>query len=94
MWGIGLAGVAEDANPRDGRGNLPEKLQTLTGDLGRRLDAQPGDVATRPCQAGNESQGHWIGGERHDDGNRFGRPPRGMHGWICSGNNDVNLELH
>jgi len=23
-----------------------------------------------------------------------GRPPRGMHGWICSGNNDVNLELH
>jgi len=35
-----------------------------------------------------------IGGERHDDGNRFGRPPRGMHGWICSGNNDVNLELH
>src|SRR5262249_55118983 len=71
-----------------------KKLQALAGDLGRRLRAQPGDVTARPGEGVNEPKGKWIGGERHDDGNRSGRLLRGLHGRVCCRDDDVDFELH
>ena len=50
--GARLAGIAEDRDPRDGWGGLPDKLQALAGHLG--LHGHARDVAARPREVGNE----------------------------------------
>ena len=41
---------------------------SLGGDSG-----ESGDMATRPCQAGDVPGPDWVTTDRHDDGNRAGR---------------------
>jgi hypothetical protein len=67
-------------------------LETLAPDLDSGIDTNPGDVAARPRQAGDETRSDWIACRRHDDWNFRSRLPCRGDGRRLRGDDDVDLE--
>jgi hypothetical protein len=51
-------------------------------------------VASRPRETRHEAGGHRVRGHHHDDGDRHGRLPRRVDGWVGERDDDVDLETH
>src|SRR5262245_60461996 len=66
------AGMPEGSNARHGGKSLLEQLQPLGGKL-RAEERHPGDVPTRPREAGREAVPDRVAHDRHHDGDSSGR---------------------
>ena len=60
-----------------GLGNdVEDQLKLLGGYLWTGIERGTCDVATRPCQAGNEALADWVSSIRKDDRDLAGSPPQ------------------
>jgi len=86
-------GCQEGSHTRESGNDLPEQLQAF-GDQLRAEKGRPGDISTRPCQAGDQLVADGIGHHRRDDGERVGGLLGGTGCGRAPRDNDVNLERH
>ena len=92
--GIRIGGVHEEADRSGFRDSFVQHLELLGGQqVGQK--AHSGDIATRPVQAGNQSEFDWVtaDGEDNRDG-RGGGLRRQRHGGAAGDRNDGHLPAH
>jgi hypothetical protein len=79
-----IVGIDEHGKARGSRQQLVQEPEPLCRKLHANV-ADPGEIAARPVEAGNEAQFYRVGASNEDNGNRRGRrlgcERRGGAGW-------------
>ena len=86
-----VAGLCSTATRDEPGQRLLEELELLGADLRGELLAEPGDVASGPGQAGDQTRLHGISGVDHDDRDRRRRPLGGERRRLGGGDDHVHL---
>ena len=87
-WHHGIDWVLDEGHPHDAGGDLLEQLQPFHGDHWL-IVREAGDIAARPRQAGDNTEGYRIGNEREHDRYRPGRLLQRPRSGRCSARDDV-----
>ena len=87
-WHHGIDWVLDEGHPHDAWGDLLEQLQPFHGHHWL-IVREAGDIAARPRQAADKTEGHGIGNEREHDRYRPGRLLQRPRSGRCSAQDDV-----
>jgi hypothetical protein len=84
--------MPEGRDTSDPRHRLLEQFQILPDELRADGGGQPGDIAARLRQVGDEPACDWIEGPSKDDGDGLGRLLGGEGGLCVRGHDDIDVQ--